>query len=322
MRFALAASIILVSFCSRVCNAGENEILLGLKDVQPDCRSVAVFASELYGGKEYYRAITEFERLGSYCPESPLKKKPLLFIAESYCNSEKWDEAIKTYQEFIAGSPGDELLPDAQYRLLYCFLQKGDYAGARELYDKLINSPSGSKWHDEMEYLNALSYISKEKWEDASVLISGYLKGNPNNRYEVKYNNLLKEISGYKKIPRRNPKTAGFYSAIIPGTGQLYAKKPGDGIMGFLLTGISLATALNCHANNAEFGTLVFGVLTLSFYSANIYHAMNDTVRYNEENNRKFYLKVADIAREGRPFWSLGIEFSRERNGILLHYTY
>lgn len=313
----------LLAFCQPfVYGADEGRVLLNLTDTPPEGRAMLAFASELYNSREYYRAITEFLRFSSYFPKSPLSGETGFFIAESYANSEKWDDAIKAYLDFLTVSAKSVLTQDVEYRLLFSCIQKGDYPAAGGIYKKIEDEGAAHKWLDEARYLNVLGLISRREWDNAVKEIDNYLGKPEPSGYGDKYKLLRTEISGHRSLPEKSPLRAGICSALLPGAGQFYARRPGDGVTAFLLTAISLATALNCHANNADFGTFIFSVFTVSFYTANIYNAMNGAMKFNEDVNRKFYLKILDAAKDRKAFWTLHMGLTPERNSLILRYEY
>lgn len=296
------------------------EIKITLDNYPVEERKMLFFASELYNRKEYYRAITEFMRVNSYGPENGPGIKSCYLIAESYFLSEKWEDALRAYGQFIDNYPSDELVYDAEYKTILCYAQLKHFRKVSELYGKYAEMPQKHKWNDTMEYVNALSLIYQRKWKESIDFIGTAIKNNPDSVYNAKYKQLKNGISAYASIPSKSINKAGLLSAFLPGAGQVYAKKSGDGFMAFALTGISVATAINCHINKADFGTVVFGILGLSFYSANIYNAMNDARKYNEEYQDKFYSGIAETAREESLFKAFTIEINTEGNYILLKY--
>ena len=285
-------------------------------------RELLRFASELYKNGEFYRAVTELLRFVSYNPENNLKAEASFLIAESYYRAEKYDEAVNAYSAYIGSFPAGNLVADAEYKLLSCFYIKKDYPRAEELYARLAGRSAQHKWREEIEYVHVLGSLYRYNWAEASGLIQERLNGVPGGKYTEKYRELQKELANFRSIPGVSPVKAGFLSAVLPGSGQFYAGNKSDSLMAFLLTGISAATALNCYQNDADFGAAVFGFMGLSFYSANIYNAVNDAHKFNDAGNKTYYLKVISRAKDSKLFWTLDIELGDRQNGIRFKYKY
>ncbi|WP_010665588.1 tetratricopeptide repeat protein [Marinilabilia salmonicolor] len=98
------------------------------------------------------------------------------------------------------------------------------------------------------------------------------------------FNNLATTLEDEKP---RSSLLAGILSGIIPGTGQIYAGKTGQGIAALLMTsGLALVTLENYNKLGAEkFETLFFGSVFTIFYVGNIYGAAFSAKIANDENN-------------------------------------
>ena len=59
--------------------------------------------------------------------------------AKSLQGNEKYSEAIKKYQEFIAGDQFDELDPYAQYNIGMCYKEMNDTAAAAAAFKKVVD---------------------------------------------------------------------------------------------------------------------------------------------------------------------------------------
>ncbi len=95
-------------------------------------------------------------------------------------------------------------------------------------------------------------------------------------------------ISGYKDLPQKSETLAAIFSAVIPGSGYIYAGHYGDGITAFLINGLWIAGAVT--GIQAEY-CAVSGVLAgvgLPFYFGNIYGSANAAKKWNLKVKRDF----------------------------------
>ena len=95
----------------------------------------------------------------------------------------------------------------------------------------------------------------------------------------------------YKRTLRFNQKSmilAGLMSAIIPGSGKMYAGKVGEGVSSFLSIGVLAALTLENYykAGPKNFKTIAFGSAFTIFYLGNIYGSIISIKVYRNEFNK------------------------------------
>ena len=224
------------SFSTRAEISGKNLVQEELK--------IFSFAVQLYRQKEYYRAIGELMRLTAYYPQSPLAEPVQFLTAESYFLAEKWDQAIEQYEKFLQLYPRSPLVEDAEYKIVLTYYSAGNFIPLKNMSEPLQAKTVKHRWDDELTYLNYLVLVEEKEWTQALDFINTQLKENNLSKYLARYRALSPEIVQYKNIPVRDPRLAGLFSAVIPGSGQLYTKRPGDGLIAFILTTVFVAAAV------------------------------------------------------------------------------
>lgn len=88
-------------------------------------------------------------------------------------------------------------------------------------------------------------------------------------------------------------------SAILPGSGYIYAERYGDGITAFLINGLFIAgTIAAIHQENYAVAGIVGGV-GVPFYLGNIYGSANAAKKWNlgarSEITRKIHSTLAPL---------------------------
>ena len=89
-------------------------------------------------------------------------------------------------------------------------------------------------------------------------------------------------------------------SAIIPGLGKVYADEIGDGITGFLFTGLFTYLAVDKFQKDQTTSGWLFTALAAFFYGGNIYGSAtavqnyNASIKFNFDNEVNFYLNKRD----------------------------
>jgi TolA-binding protein len=126
-----------------------------------------------YGAKDYYQAILEFQKTIDNYPDStwPGESERLIAPCAQYyigwCLGEKlgqWEDAISAFQKIINDYPGsiwssgNEIPPDAQYQIGWCYEQLELWCEAIDTYQLVIDNYPGTSWSNfAEERINAIS---------------------------------------------------------------------------------------------------------------------------------------------------------------------
>ena len=99
-----------------------------------------------------------------------------------------------------------------------------------------------------------------------------------------------------KDPPFKNRTKAAIMSAIIPGSGKIYAGEVGDGITTFLLTGLFVYLAVDNFNKDRAPRAWLFTALAAFFYGGGVYGSAaavdnyNAMIRFDFDNELKLYL--------------------------------
>jgi len=130
-------------------------------------------ASSYYDAQDYNQAILEFQKTVDNFPDSAWPGKSETLIAPcaqyyiGYCYGQKlgqWEEAIPAYQLIIDNYPnstwpkGQEIPPDSQYQIGWCYEQLELWCEAVASYQLVIDNYPGATWSEQAE--ERLSIIS------------------------------------------------------------------------------------------------------------------------------------------------------------------
>lgn len=144
-----------------------------------------------------------------------------------------------------------------------------------------------------------LKYVQQAGIELLRRNYSNYeeLKSKFTNKYyslteaEEKLNQYHTTLSTHKK---KSPVLAGLMSAVIPGSGKIYAGKVGEGVSALLSNAILAGITIENYrkAGPKEFKTIFFGSLFTIFYCGNIYGSMVSVQVSNNEYNSIYDNKI------------------------------
>ena len=218
--------------------------------------NIKKFADFLFCDRDYLRAALEYERLIS----SEVKDTLLFKIALSYSIIGDYPSAIKYFGNIPSPST---YVNAAKLELIKTYYLMNDYYGVRSFYnDTLIEEIN--KYQLEGNKLFNFSYLfTKDELPSKEKFLIPF---NLSEKDEVS------EYYDWKQDPPYKSSTiAGIMSALIPGSGKIYAGEIGDGIVAFITTTVfSFIAYDNFKAGHNTRGWVWAGVAAL-FYAGNIY---------------------------------------------------
>jgi tetratricopeptide (TPR) repeat protein len=243
------------------------------------------FADYLFEKEDYYRAITEYERMVFYFPEHPLAKTARFQIAQSYFKGEKLDQASARFQALANNYSDEEIGRKSLFMLGETYYQKHDFMVAKDVFTQLIDKYPDDTRVDTARIRIGWSYLRQGNWRQASEEFQKLPSDSP---LHSQAEGLANEAKNYPDIPKKSPVLAGSLSAVLPGSGQLYIDRPGDALVAFLLNGAFILATVEAfhHDNNVTGGILLF--FETGWYLGNIYNAVNGANKYNRRSEQQF----------------------------------
>jgi len=177
----------------------------------------------------------------------------------------------------------------SQFFAAYNYTHTKNYKSAKDVLKRIELTPK-LKQLKQFEYSGiALLERDFETYENRRIKSEAIL---PALQTEVVNLNKL-----HSTIMNRKPKKmwlAGLMSAIIPGSGKMYAGKTGEGIASMLMVA---STGLVTWENHRKLGiknfkTILFGSILTVFYVGNIYGSVFSVKISNEEFNHEMDQKI------------------------------
>jgi tetratricopeptide (TPR) repeat protein len=234
------------------------------------------FADSLFEERDYYRAITEYKRFLHFFPEDGAAPGVVLRIAEGFLAGERWEEAeeaLSRLARHYANSPEAE-----SAALLHAGIPErhGNFAEAGSRYRRILEDPAvPGPIRRESRYRLAWTLIEQDRFDAARKELE-MVEG-------PAAESLADEMGGLDRLPLKSPNLAGGLSALVPGTGQLYAGRPRDAALAFLLNAAFIWGALESFDDGNE---VVGGILLFfeaGWYTGNIYNAVNSAQKFNRD---------------------------------------
>lgn len=254
-------------------------------------QNVFSFADQLFAERDYFRAITEYERFLFLFPDHDQAKNARYQIALSYFLGDRLDEAIRLFREFSDRYPGDELGKQAMLRIAEAYYQKKDYEQAIVRYEHFLRDHRDAPEADTARIQIGWCYLRQGNWRRAAAEFESLPASSP-LREQAQW--LATEARTYPALPSKSPALAGGLSAVLPGAGQLYLGRTYDALLSFLMNGAFIwatVEALDNHSHTTA-GVLLF--FETGWYFGNIYSAVSSAHKYNRDRRQEHLERMSN----------------------------
>ena len=222
------------------------------QEITLDLPAQRKFADELYQIREFYRAITEYQRILYFFPQAE-KTSIYIKILQTYLAGEDYDSAIKLVENLKEKEPN--IYQDTQIQYLY----------ALALLDK---DSRRIFYYREADIKKALNLLENIPLKNTQSFAKEWQK---------------------QEFSKKSPWLSGILSGILPGAGSVYVSRYKEAFYSFFITGLFIGSALESRQNENFTQEAFFSFFALAFYGGNIYTSVNSAYKYNEyEKSNRF----------------------------------
>ena len=243
------------------------------------------FADYLYSSGEYEQAAAEYLRVRFSFGSSGLSGYAGLMAGESYLQAGEVARARHAYQDLVL----PRVREFRQYGLARTFFAEARYAEARTSLGSIRSAPLSGQ----AKALAGWTFFRQRRFADGASSLAASASDEPSRH--------LSTMDGHD-LPRRSRLASSLLSAIVPGAGQLYSGRAGDGAYSFLsVAGTGLVTwwfaAEPATRDRTRVKVSIFGVLTALFYAGNVYGANVAARDYNLLQERRYVQRADSLFR-------------------------
>lgn len=175
-------------------------------------------------------------------------------------------------QNLLKTGPASSFYLKSHFFAAYNYTHLGKY---NEAIQTLGNIQLHSAQDSAMQYFQLAGISLLQNHPDS---FTKWLDKTNRNQYEITEpaDNLQKISVEIQHHKTKSPALAAFFSAVVPGSGKLYAGKKGEAVSAFLSTvGLGLVAWENVNRRGfKDVQTILFGTAFVVAYSANIYGAV------------------------------------------------
>lgn len=231
---------------------------------------------------EYYRAITEYKRFTIIFPGSEKTDYVLYKTGLAYYLGEEYESSIRVFSELQTKQAESMYVSGSLYfqGLAYWKLNRQESAA--------LSFKGISENHEESDYAplaivaEALVALEKEDISGSIAALNVLIDEYPENFHAEQAKKAVLLLRQYGDLPRKSRALAAIMSAVLPGSGYIYAEHYGDGATSFFLNGLFIAGTITALGNASYALAGVTGVIGLPFYLGNIYGSANAAAKWNK----------------------------------------
>ena len=230
---------------------------------------------------EYYRAVTEYKKFLILFPDSAKADYASFEIAMAYFKGEEYGAAARSFLALREKYPESGYAIQAGYLEGVSQWKLKNYDRTRAALEALAEKYPESEYAPRSLVVICLAALDENKAEVSRQALTRFLDRYPGHPGEENVKEAAVQIDRYQELPEKSPVLAGVMSAILPGSGYIYAEHYGDGITAFLINGLFIAGTITAiHQENYAVAGIVGGV-GVPFYLGNIYGSANAAKKWN-----------------------------------------
>jgi TolA-binding protein len=238
-------------------------------------------ADAFFDETEYYRAITEYKKFLILFPESDRAAYAVLKTGKAYYHGEEYDAAARSLAHLREKYPDSGYAPEAQYFEGLGYWKAKQYSKAKTTLEALAASYPDSRYAPLALVANAMLALDQDNAGAGRQGVERLVAAYPQDPGSLRAKEALTLLDQYDSLPRKSETLAGIMSAVLPGSGYIYAEHYGDGITAFLINALAIAgTVTAVYQENYAVAGIVGGV-GLPFYLGNIYGSANAAKKWN-----------------------------------------
>lgn len=252
------------------------------------------FAKNYFMGKEYFRAIGEFERFLYFFSGDPRAPEAMYGIGAAYFEGEKFPEARKAFADLTARFPESPQATAARFGSCACLGQEEGAHANISCLQGLANA-RGPAVLDEVCFRLGWAYAREGSWSEAR---ESFARVGQDAREPFQVPLILSRLSEAGTIPQKNPRLAGAL-AIVPGLGHLYTGRYQDALISLVLNGALIFATVEAFDQDLPALGVATGLLGVGFYAGNIYSAVSSAHKANLAARQNFVHLLEEETRSG-----------------------
>lgn len=200
-------------------------------------------ADSLYVSGKYFEASIEYERLIFNAQDQSNLYYFKYRKALCYKRLKEFGKALEELQPIYFANSADSLFLRVYYEQTLCYYLNGEPAKALWKIDEYCHRSADSASYRYFMPVKIICLNETYQWNEARNCFMSYIAlQNFTSEKETEMKLIVENLYSKRRIPHiRSIDKAENWSRFIPGSGQIYAGKTGEGVVNFLINASLLA---------------------------------------------------------------------------------
>ncbi len=265
----------------------------------------SAFADSLFQEGDYLNAAHEYKRLLFLHPDTPQSDFIAFRVAASYQNAGKLKKAMRAYQLLIDTYPKSSLAVRCKNNIAQCHILLGDSKHGLSALKRFLTEHAESDLAPRAHFTIGMLHIDNGEWAQARQVWQDVSFAYPESPFAEVSDRLVAQVKDAENLPRRSPTVAGMLSALVPGSGQVYAGRAVDGLYAFVSVAV-LGGASFYYADQSRYEVAIpIGILGAFFYGNSIYQGIQTARTFNGQHEKLFRNKLQQEIRDSGLFGAI-----------------
>ncbi|MCG6980472.1 MAG: tetratricopeptide repeat protein [Deltaproteobacteria bacterium] len=271
-------------------------------------------ANHLYDKQDYYRALTEYQRFVFLFSEDQRNDQAKLQIGRCYRREGETNKAFSYLIRLYKSTAEKPIGPEILLEMIAIRQDQGRNSRAVYWTKQFIERYPDCKDLDTVYLSLAWLQIDSGKYDSAVATLE---RIQPESAHYSTARSLRGALQQRPEVGQRSPTMAGALSAVLPGSGHLYAGRPAQAASSFLLNALFITGAVLAfeHDSPALGGILVF--FEMGWYVGGIRSAVQAVREENQKEEIHYRRELKEKYR-----LSFGLEPRKDRLALYLRLSF
>jgi TolA-binding protein len=272
------------------------------------------FANHLYEKRDYYRALSEYQRFVFLFPRDHRVDQAKLQIGKCYRREGKSDKAFGYLIRLYKNTAGEPLGPEILLEMIAIREEQGRYYRAIYWTKQFIERYPDYTELDSVYLRLAWLQIDSGGYQEATATLKHI---QPESAHYSTARSLRGALQQRPEVGERSPATAGALSAVLPGSGHLYAGRPAQAASSFLLNALFVTGAVLAFEHDSP----VLGGILVFFEAGWYVGGIRSAAQAAREENQKEAIQYRRELKEKYRL-SFGLEPRTDRLALYLRLSF
>lgn len=246
------------------------------------------YAEYLFESGDYQAARRAYKRLLFYQSDTQLRDVVDYRIAQTYYHQHLPELAERRFREFSATHPNSPMRFQSQLMLGQLQFDAERYSVARTTLFEILHASKDVEVVASAHYLRGWCYVYTSDWNKAITEFRQVTIPEIDALQRKKAPQLADTLLNKTPLSFKSPEMAGWFSTIIPGSGQVYVGGVKEGLLAAAVTGAFIYLATDAARERRYIDCTGISLVGWHFYWTNRINARRLASEYNTQREQEF----------------------------------